>query len=510
MNHKIIWSGIAGLALLSSGCVDRQAQKESKATEQIVNNPVKSVNVQAAKTDTVTEDVEVTGDVTASDDTTIGSKQNNRVVNVLVKDGDTVSKGELLATMDDTSAQAQLRQAQAQVATAVAAMASARSQLAQATQNLVVGPHRSTVAVLLARAQVDASKHGLDKVVNGARPEERRQAVANMESAKANLDLQQKQLERTKKLVDEGALSGQSYDTQKASYDQALAQYKSAQEAVNINQNGSRPEDIDSAKAQLQQAIEGLKNAEDQKKLDPLLKDQVDAANAQIESARAQLESARAQIQIANQAIADTKVYAPFAGRVSGRPIQAGAVAGANTAIVRIVSSEGIYFNGQIPSNNIDKIATGMPVRIHVDGLPNDLSSGKIVGVNPLADSVGRLFSVRVQIDSSPAALKPGMFARGTVAIRTIHDAVVVPTVAIQSRGDERYVFIVVGDKAKQVKVITGLTKDDLTQIKSGLSAGANVVISGQEDLVDGSKVSVKGTTTALREAPRHPSEDKS
>ena len=501
MNRSMIWAAGGALALMVSGCVDRQAQKESKATELVVNNPVKPVTVQAASLQSVTEGVEVTGDVTTSNDTTLGSKQNNRVVAVFVKDGDTVAKGQLLATLDDTGAQAQLKQAQAQVATALASMASARSQLAQAERNLAVGPHRSTVQVLLARAQVTGSERSLDKVVNGARPEERRQAIANLDSAKANLDLQKKQLDRTKTLVDEGALSGQSLDQQKAAYDQAVAQVKSAQEAVNINNNGSRPEDIDSAKAQLQQAVEGLRTAEDQKKLDPLLKDQVDAANAQIESARAQLESARAQIQIANQTLADTRIYAPFSGRVSGRPIQAGAVAGSGTDIVRIVGGDGVYFSGQIPSSNIDKVHSGMPVQIHVDGLGDRTFDGRIVGVNPLADSVGRLFSVRVQFNGATDALKPGMFARGTVAINTIKDAVVVPTVAIISRGDDRFVFVVDGTKAHQVKVTTGLTKGDYTQV-SGIAQGAQVVVAGQEDLLEGTKVNVKGKSTALKDHP--------
>ena len=499
MNRWLLLTAGGVLTLGITGCVDRQAQKESKATEQVVNNPVKSVSVQSARLDSISDEVEITGDVTASDDTTIGSKTNNRVVSVLVKDGDLVTKGQLLATLDDTGAQAQLKQAVAQVSTALATMASARSQLDQANRNLAIGPHKSTVQVLSARAAVQASQRALDKLVAGARPEERRQAIANLDSAKSNLELQTKQLERTKKLVAEGALSGQSLDQQQSSYDQAVAQVKSAQEAVNINANGSRQEDIDSSRAELKQAMEALHNAEDQKKLDPLLQDQVDAANAQIESSRAQLVSARAQIQIANQAIADTKIYAPFNGRISGRPIQVGTVAGASTAIVRIVGGDGVYFNGQIPSTNIDLVHVGQHVKIHVDGLPNKTFSGQIVGVNPLADNVARLFSVRVQIVGSTEGVQPGMFARGAVTVRTIPNAVVIPTVAIVSRGDSRSVFVVDGSKAKEVKITIGLAKGDTTQV-IGLPADAKVVTAGQDTLVDGAQVTVKAIATVLND----------
>jgi len=227
------------------------------------------------------------------------------------------------------------------------------------------------------------------------------------------------------------------------------------------------------------------------------LKDQVDAANAQVESARAQLESARAQIAIAKQAIEDTKVFAPFSGKVSGRPIQAGSVAGASTAIVRIVGGGGIYFSGQIPSENIEKVHMGDIVQVHVDGAPDKAYDGKIVGVNPLADSVGRLFSVRVQFVGSTDTLKPGMFARGNISVRTIPNATLVPSSAVLAKGDQHFVFIVVGNKAKQLSVTTGLTKGDYTQV-SGVPADAKVVVSGQEDLIDGVEVSEKAYKTAF------------
>ena len=509
MKRPSIFIAAGVLALGATGCVDRQAQKESKATELVVNNPIKAVTVATVGTADLTEDVAVTGDVTASDDTTIGSKQTNRVVAVYVKDGDPVKAGQLLAVLDDSGAQAQLKQAQAQVSTALAAMASARAQVDQANRNYVIGPHKSSIQVALSRAAVQGSQRNLDKLVNGARPEERRQAQANLDSAKANLDLQTKQLERTKKLVDEGALSGQTLDQQRATYDQAKAQYQSAQEAVNINTNGSRQEDIDAARAEVKQQIESLRNAEDQKKLDPLLKDQVDAANAQLESARAQLSSARAQIQIASQTVADTKVIAPFNGHVSGRPIQAGTVAGANTAIVRVVSDAGVYFNGQVPSAYIDKLKVGQGVKIHVDGLPDKTFDGNIVGLNPLADSVARLFSVRVQMIGAAGIIRPGMFAHGDITVRTVPAATIVPTVAILARGTDKSVFVVESGKAKQFKVTTGLTKGDFTQV-SGVPIGAKVVTAGQDTLVDGVQVSVKEVTTAYNGKSLLSSEDKS
>ena len=500
MKKFVLWIAAGALILGAVGCVDREAQKQSKVTEKVVNNPVKAVSVGTPLIDSVSETVEFTGEVTAGEDTTIGSKQTNKVLAVYVKDGDSVTAGQLLATLDDTSVQAQLKQAQAQLATGLASMASARAQYMQATRNASVGPHKSTIQVQFAQTQVRSAQRNLDKVTSGARPEERRQADAALASAKASLDLQTKQLERTKKLVEEGALPGQNLDQQQATYDQALAQYKQASESVKLYEVGNRQEDIDTARASLQSAQENLRTAQDQKKLDPLLKDQVDAASAQIESARAQIESARAQIQIAQQAIADTKIVAPFAGRVSGKPIQSGSVVSGSTSIVRIVGGGGIYYTGQVPSSNVDSIHNGDNVQIHIDGAGDKPYPGKVISINPMADSVGRLFSVRVQFTGEITSVRPGMFARGSVAIRTIQHATLVPSIALVTKNGETFAFVVEGTKAKQVKVTTGLSKGELIQV-TGLNADAKLIIAGQESLVDGSEVSIKGNVAAKNDS---------
>ena len=432
MKKFVLWIAAGALILGAVGCVDREAQKQSKVTEKVVNNPVKAVSVGTPLIDSVSETVEITGEVTAGEDTTIGSKQTNKVLAVYVK--------ELLATLDDTSVQAQLKQAQAQLATGLASMASARAQYMQATRNASVGPHKSTIQVQFAQTQVRSAQRNLDKVTSGARPEERRQADAALASAKASLDLQTKQLERTKKLVEEGALPGQNLDQQQATYDQALAQYKQASESVKLYEVGNRQEDIDTARASLQSAQENLRTAQDQKKLDPLLKDQVDAASAQI------------------------------------------------------------YYTGQVPSSNVDSIHNGYNVQIHIDGAGDKPYPGKVISINPMADSVGRLFSVRVQFTGEITSVRPGMFARGSVAIRTIQHATLVPSIALVTKNGETFAFVVEGTKAKQVKVTTGLSKGELIQV-TGLNADAKLIIAGQESLVDGSEVSIKGNVAAKNDS---------
>lgn len=495
MNRSLMAVTAGLLILFGAGCKDTQAQQQAKETAKFLGDPVKTVSVQPVSTATLTETVDVTGEVTAGEDTTVGAKQSGRIVSVYVKDGDTVSTGQLLATQETTAPQAQLQQAQAQVSQALAAANSARANLAQALRNAAVGPEKSSAGVQQANAQLRSARAQLQKALNGARPEERRQAESNVASAKSSMDTQQRELARVKTLVNEGAIAGNRLDQQQTAYDNARSQYENALQSLNIIRNGTRSEDIETAREQVRQAEEAVRTAQAQKQLDPLLKDQVDAARAQVESTRAQLESAQAQVRIAQQALADTQIRAPFAGKVVGKPVQAGTIAGNQTAVVRIIGGAGVYFSGQLPSTQVTKVRQGMPVTVTIDALPGRNYTGTVAAVSAQAAGVGRLFDVRVSI-AGGAEVRPGMFATGRIVVRTLPSATVVPDRAIVRAGDAAYVFVVRNGSAERLPVTTGLQQGTMVQV-TGLPLNTSVVVQGQDNLAPGAKVKVESSGAA-------------
>ena len=62
MKKFVLWIAAGALILGAVGCVDREAQKQSKVTEKVVNNPVKAVSVGTPLIDSVSETVEITGE----------------------------------------------------------------------------------------------------------------------------------------------------------------------------------------------------------------------------------------------------------------------------------------------------------------------------------------------------------------------------------------------------------------------------------------------------------------
>ena len=498
MNRWILMTAAGVVVLAAGGCaVDRKAQEQAKRTSEIVTNPVPVVSVQPARIESVTEELEITGEIVAGEDTTIGAKQPGRLVAIYVQEGDTVQAGQLIATLDTSQMMAQLRQAQAQVGSARASLNQTTSALAQARRNAAVGPSRTSSAVRSAEAQLRSAKAQLQKALNGARPEERRQAESNVASAKSNLETQEKELERIRVLVTEGALAGNRLDQQQNLVATARTQYQNALESLNLVKAGAREEDISTARESVQQAEETLKTAQAQKQLDPLLQDQIQGAQASVEASRSQLEAAQAAVSLVQQNIADMQIRAPFSGKILGKPAQPGTIVGAGTSVARLIGGSGIYLNGQVPATVVDQVRQGMTVQVTIDGLPNKTFLGKIATISPLGASVGRLFGVRVQIGGESFGLRAGMFAHGSVQLRTIQNATVVPVDAVVGKGQDKFVYYIDGDTAKEAKVTTGVQKGIWVQV-TGLPAGSQVVVDGQQNLRDGVKVKVEALKTAI------------
>lgn len=487
------WLGVvAALALVGAGCVDRGAQKQAKRTEAIVTDPVRAVSVALPQSQSLKETLEITGQIQTALDVQVSAKISGRLTEVFVQEGDEVTAGQVLAKQETTQVLAQVRQAQASLQSAQATYLSAQSQLASALRNAAINPIKSRSNIRQSEAQLRSSKAQLQKTLNGARPEERRQAEATLASAKQGLDTQRKELDRVRVLVQQGAVPASRLDQQLASYQAAEAQFRNAQESVNLLRIGARQEDLETAREAVRQAEEALLLAKTNKQLDTLYTDQVEVARAQVASARSQIENAKASVEIATQALDDAVIRAPFSGRISGRAAQVGTVLGPGTPVVRVVGKSSSYFEGEIPETQVSKVKAGQSVQVDVDSVNVKLSA-TVSGISPRGSSVGRQFLVRVVFNGAPAGLAPGLFAKGTITLSELIANTVVPQTAVVDRGGRNVVFVVQGDVVREVKVETGLRGDRVVEVK-GIDRDANVVVSGQQGLEDGTKVRIERT----------------
>ncbi|WP_201322611.1 efflux RND transporter periplasmic adaptor subunit [Pseudanabaena sp. lw0831] len=190
----------------------------------LVYNQVVTVPQQQAKNKIQTAPVErsnltilvsANGTVQPQQSVNVSPKTSGILKQLLVKEGDAVKEGQILAYMDDTNLQGQLLQAQGNLA---------------------------------------AAEANLQKVIGGNRQQATAQANAKLEDSEFALRLAENDLQRNQSLNREGAISKQAYDTALTTRDRAQAQVKQDLEALDLSQAGAQQEDINEARAQVMAA----------------------------------------------------------------------------------------------------------------------------------------------------------------------------------------------------------------------------------------------------------------
>jgi len=287
--------------------------------------------------------------------------------------------------------------------------------------------------------------------------------------------------------------------------------------------NGSRPEEIETARAAVAQAqaffqlqqlelerfkklyeeeattLRQLQTAENQFNT---AKAALDSAQAQfnlikkgprdedIAMARAHLESAQVAVQQAEQNLSDHYLTSPFDGLTTVHLLQPGNIVDFNQTIFQVLQIDPVYLVLEVSELYIPSLKLQMPVNITVDVLPNENFTGTVDQINPQANDATRGFTTKILIENHNEKLKPGMFARARIVIDKIPNTLVVTTDAVRFEGAQAFVLVV--DDSLTVKkrnITTGSAFDNLTRIIDGLNAGEKVVTLSQDIVQDGSKV---------------------
>ena len=471
---------IVALAVFTLGCVDREAQDQAKQTEDLIKDSTIAVTVMDVAPTSVEDSLDITGTIETSDDVSVTAIVGGPLIVVYVKDGDQVRAGQAIAKQDASDYQARVSGARAQAN-------AARSALDQARADAEIGPVRSTAAVKASEARLSQAQSRLQRLINGARPEERAQAEAQVNKAKSDLDTAKLALDRAKRLFTEGAIPKASLEQAENVYASALAAYDSALQNLRLVQNASREEDISAAQQDVAAAQQQLAIDQANKKLDVLYEHRV-------ESAQANLQSAQQNLRLAEIALENTTLRAPFSGRLSGKPLQAGTYVSPGVEVARIVGTGGAYFEAEIPESQIALVQPGMTVEVSVDALSGAKAAGTLIAINPQATGAGRLFFGRVRLDSVPAGLRAGMFARGVAVLGRRDGVFLVPSEAVLKDGDKSYVFLAVGEKAQRREVKTGVTRNGSTEVV-GIGDGDRIIVKGQGTLTDGSTIKLQDPT---------------
>lgn len=433
------------------------------------------------------------------------SEVQGRIVDIYVKEGDTVTKGQPLVKLDPTQLEsskdaqvAAVENAKDEIRVAQSQVAAAQNQYAQAQQGLIASQaavDTAQQAVASARQQVVAAQTDVDR-------------------AQVDLNAANRELKRNTELLEANVISRLEYDQAKDRTETAEAALRNAKARLDsqklaINEAIAR---VNEAKARVNQQAVAVRDG----------KRAVDTANLSVTSSASRAEQQVALLRGSASQRDKTLQVSPLNGIIAEIPSKVGtfAVAGlSTTALLTIADMSSVNVEVKVDETEIDKVETGQKVKVKVDAFGDREIEGEVTQKTPLAigksQTTGGLstninvqeakeFRVVIQLKNLSRdvqeGLRPGMSATATITTKTAQDTIAVPLQAIVQKQPDASspkpentpngnspspvdkpkpiegVFVLENGKAKFAEITKGITGESDIQILSGVSEGAEVI----------------------------------
>ncbi len=205
-----------------------------------------------------------------------------------------------------------------------------------------------------------------------------------------------------------------------------------------------------------------------------------------------QLKSATAQEAMARKSLSDTKLYAPFSGYIATKDAEIGQNVSPASPIVKLVNIGSVKVKIAVPENDVQRIAKGSSMKIIVPALNNREFSGNVTERGVSADPRSRTYEVKATILNPDRQLLPGMICQAFTNYMQGSTGVFVPANLVQLDGDNKtFVWVVNGGKAVKREIIISNETAQGAKVSGGLSAGDQLIVSGQQKVSNGMKVEI-------------------
>jgi HlyD family secretion protein len=418
--------------------------------------PAGGVLTAVVRRGTIISTVETTGKVQAERSARLAFKAPGRVARVLVKQGDPVKAGEVLAELDTSALQRQLNEATAQaeiarlkleqakegarpedIAAAQARLDQARASQTQVANSAASARQQARIAVDQATNAVQNAQDAYNRI---KQQNQGRQVTEDERLAeqKALRDLQdaQGQLEQARIRYDEATKNETTLNQV------AAAQVREAQAALDKLKAGATPQDI------------------------AILEQQYNLARMAVEDIQAQIDEAR--------------LISPVDGTVLSIDLDVGELVGAYQPVAVVADPGSLRVRADIDEMDVGRVSVGQPVTITLDAYPGVPMPGRIEALAPGATlkQGSTVFQATISF-TPPEGVVPreGMAANVDITAQRKDNVLILPNRAFETVGKRQYVTLKEGGTTRKVEVVTGLSNSTDTEVVSGLSEGQVVVL---------------------------------
>ena len=407
---------------------------------------------------TLEDTLNSTGTLAASSEKTLTFSTSAPVTGVYVSVGDVVHAGDVLADINSTEIDAQVRDAELSLKSAQASLDALEAPLSD------YDVKSAELSVQAAQASLSAASQ------TGSSDEDVQIAALQVELAKNSL--WQSQLNRD--ISDSNARSNQT--NAYASSVQTAASLASAETNVELQQmsadsvasDGPDASQLSSANAQLTSA---------QANLDELV---AGASDSALRQAQIAVETAQMNLDEAEKNRSEIQIVAPFDGIVASVDLAAGEMSGSGS--ITLINTSHYTITLSVDEKDITQLAVGQRVIVTVEALDNAQISGVVTKVDPTPASTSNLvtYNVEVTLDATDAALRPGMSAVANVILNQVGNVIVVPNRFISTdaaSGQSSVKVQTATGSYTDVPVTLGATTDSESVVTSGLNVGQTIVI---------------------------------
>jgi HlyD family secretion protein len=344
----------------------------------------------------------------------IAFKTAGRLIERSVDEGDSVKRGQIVARLDHDQLLAQ-REREA------AGLQSSESQLTQALSSLEWQKANTAADIEQRRADIASNDARLAELNNGARPQEKLQAKAAVDSAQSEYERAKRDWDRGQTLYKNDDISTAQYDQYRNRFESAEAALKNAQEAQGLVLAGPRHEQIEAAQGQVEHARGALKMAE----ANAL---EIRRREEQIVTQRAEIARSRASLALIDSQLADTIAASPVDGVVLVKSADVGEVLAPGTAVVTVGDIDHPWLRGYVNETDLGKVKLGSRARVTTDSYPGKIYNGRVTFISSEAEftpkqiqteqeRVKLVYRIKIELENPNRELKSNMPADAEIVL---------------------------------------------------------------------------------------------
>lgn len=432
---RVLLLGISAIILLG-GC---QGQPTTNPVGEVPERafPVETVN---AAWGSLQEAVSVVGELSPYVTVNVTSKVSAKVEGIRVNKGDRVAAGQILAVLEQTDFNNQVKQAER--------------------------------GLLSAQASFENAKAGHEHQISQAQ-----QSVDNAELAYKNSEI------NLKKTQDTYADAQTTYERMKQLYEaNAISKRDFEQAETGLSQARAGLEQVEIA---IEQAKAGVKAAE-------LALRQAERTEG-IAVAEAAVKQAELSLELAQEQLNNTVVKAPVDGEIAMINVEIGEFVSPQSPFFQIIQVDPMLVKGKVTEEALGKFAVGDTVSVYVKAI-NQTVEGKIRYISAVTEPQTKAYTLEVELASSSQNVRSGMIAEIIAQdAESAEQSLIIPVSALIMENQNYYVYRVVGDRAERAAVQLGRENSEYVEIIEGLHEGEQVIVKGHLIIEEGALIQVMG-----------------